>query len=57
MEDKKGFICCLCNKKSFGWGDGLQWGNNPDPLMQNGECCDECNTKKVIPERIRLLDK
>lgn len=43
--------CCLCGVEIT---DGF--GNNPRPLsIQNEEdrCCDECNSTKVIPERIR----
>lgn len=29
-------------------------GNNPDPLSKEGRCCDECNTTRVVPERLRL---
>jgi len=40
--------CCLCKNKFSGYG------NNPAPLESNNKvCCDYCNTKKVIPERIR----
>lgn len=38
--------CVLCGKEFKGWG------NNPYPLHEEGECCDECNTTKVIPARI-----
>lgn len=50
------FDCCLC--------DGIfeGWGNNPDPLKDSDgewfkeeECCDDCNSTKVIPARFREL--
>lgn len=53
-KSEMGFICCLCKKKSFGWGDNKQFGNNPQPIM-DGHCCDDCNFKKVIPERLRRM--
>lgn len=42
------FICCICGAKLKGWG------NNPWPIKngENDRCCDECNQKYVIPERI-----
>ena len=40
--------CCLCNKEFN------EFGNNPEPLSK-GICCDECNTKKVIPSRLKQL--
>lgn len=46
------FKCCLCGKDSEGFG------NNPDPLPsknESDECCDECNSTKVIPARMSLL--
>lgn len=42
--------CCLCGKKIKGYG------NNASPL-NNGECCDECNTIKVIPKRLEIMAK
>ena len=46
MEKNK--VCCICGKAFTGWG------NNPWPVKQSGECCDECNINKVVPERILL---
>ena len=37
--------CCLCGKQYVGYG------NDARPLS-NGRCCDECNTKRVIPARL-----
>ena len=42
-------ICCLCESKFFGYG------NNAEPLFENGRCCDNCNFTKVIPFRIAVL--
>jgi hypothetical protein len=39
------FKCCLCKKKSVGFG------NNPAPIKNKGQCCDSCNMRKVIPAR------
>jgi hypothetical protein len=46
-------ICCLCGHEYVGFG------HNPEPLRDAPlRCCDECNSSKVIPERIdRFFDK
>ena len=41
--------CVLCGK-SYG-----EYGNNPDPVKTEGECCDHCNTTVVIPARCAQL--
>lgn len=38
--------CCLCGKEFEGYG------NNPWPIAEEGECCDECNNTKVIWARL-----
>lgn len=43
------FTCCLCSHKFEGYG------NNAEPLVKHGVCCDECNLKKVIPARIKQI--
>lgn len=43
--------CCICGKEFEGWG------NNPYPVKEEGECCDECNFMYVLPARIELLNK
>ena len=33
--------CCLC-------GDEIEgYGNNPEPLTDEGRCCDECNQNVI----------
>lgn len=49
-KNKKGFKCCLCGKH-IGWDEEGIYGNNPYPLKEKGQCCDECNSTKVIPAR------
>lgn len=41
--------CVICKK------DFVGWGNNPSPVKNNGECCDDCNLNKVVPARMVLL--
>ena len=45
QDKKRKYKCCICNK----WVKG--YGNNPLPIKEKGECCDECN-KEVINKRI-----
>ena len=47
----KTFTCCLCGKKFIGYGNN-PWPCNTDP---EARCCDDCNSKKVIPARILQL--
>lgn len=51
MEIQSKKICCLCNKEFTGWG------NNPEPLKEEGECCSVCDQTKVIPARLSELQK
>lgn len=39
--------CCICGKDI----SGHTFNANP---VWDGECCEECNWKVVIPERIRM---
>lgn len=52
MYDNGEKICCICGKAFVGWG------NNPYPVNENEDarCCDECNSKYVIPARIAGLN-
>ena len=38
--------CCLCGNDFKGYG------NDPDPLMDEGRCCDSCNENVI---KFRLL--
>ena len=44
-------VCCICGKDFQGFG------NNPWPIKNDGECCDECNATEVLPARLRLITK
>ena len=39
--------CCICQKEI----DPMD-ANNTEPYVPNGQCCDECNWKHVIPARM-----
>ena len=41
-------ICCICGKEY------TNYGNNAEPYKQ-GRCCDDCNLKFVIPDRLNRL--
>jgi DNA-directed RNA polymerase subunit RPC12/RpoP len=48
-EQNLKYTCCFCGRPFYGYG------NNAEPVIKNGVCCDECNLKKVIPARIKQL--
>ena len=48
--------CCLC-LESLSDKSSQPNGNNPDPITSWGRCCDECDRKEVIPERISRVLK
>ena len=48
-ENNLKYTCCFCGLPFYGYG------NNAEPVIKNGVCCDECNLKKVIPARIKQL--
>jgi hypothetical protein len=41
--------CCICGEELEGFG------NNPRPYKEEGECCDTCNFRFVVPSRLRSL--
>ena len=43
-------VCSICKNKYIGFG------NNAYPI-NNGRCCDECNSMYVIPARIYEMYK
>ena len=45
--------CSICGKPIKAVGTWTQ-GNNAEPV-NSGRCCDECNVRVVIPERLRNL--
>lgn len=45
MEKK---ICSICGKEF------TEWGNNAYSV-NNGNCCDECNSNVVIPARLERI--
>jgi hypothetical protein len=44
---KRKGICCFCGEKY------KDWGNNPQPIIEDGRCCDRCNWYVVLPARVR----
>lgn len=43
--------CCICGAEIVGYG------NNPDPVKKEGQCCDACDWQYVIPARIKQMRK
>jgi rubrerythrin len=41
--------CVICSEYFTGYG------NNPDPVKNYGDCCDSCNTNKIIPLRVKQI--
>lgn len=42
--------CCICNSEIG------EYGNNPWPVKETGECCDMCNMTVVLQKRIEMLN-
>ena len=42
------YKCSICGKTFRGFG------NNPEPFVHHGRCCDNCNRKYVVPFRFML---
>jgi len=52
MTKEEEYICSLCGNKFIGFG------NNSEPLKASEDrCCDECNSTKVIPARLKQIKK
>ncbi len=51
LTEAKEHFCCICGEPLEGYG------NNPEPFMDadEGQCCDACNLKFVIPLRIEIM--
>lgn len=41
--------CIICEEEFKGYG------NNPEPIKDEGQCCDSCNLNYVIPKRMEEL--
>ena len=46
--------CCICKGEIAVHGTGTA-GHNAEPVVDNGQCCDNCNATVVIPTRIRTM--
>jgi RNA polymerase-binding transcription factor DksA len=51
LTEAKENFCCICGEPIEGYG------NNPEPFMSamDGQCCDGCNLKFVIPARLAQM--
>ena len=45
-------ICCICRLPIEPKGTWTG-GNNADPIVPGGRCCDTCDWEFVIPARLR----
>lgn len=43
------FTCCFCGNKF-----PEKEAHNAAPVIDNGQCCNECNYKYVLPIRLKL---
>lgn len=55
-EIKQGFKCVICEKWTLGWGPNKQYGHDPSPIVNHGECCDECDDL-VLRARLNSMKK
>ena len=46
--------CDICEKEIPPVGLWLA-GNDADPVVDDGRCCNHCNVSVVIPTRLKLL--
>lgn len=46
--------CCICGE--YFWD---HFGNNPYPVVEDEDarCCNYCNSRFVIPARLRIIDR
>lgn len=53
LTESKESFCCICGEPIEGYG------NNPEPYLSsvNGQCCDGCNLKFVIPARLAATEE
>lgn len=49
-DEPKVHICSVCNEKYTGLG------NNARPI-NDGRCCDICNSTVVIPARLEMIQR
>ena len=46
--------CCICKNQipESPKGSGWMLGNNAEPVVKEGRCCNDCNAVVVLPRRI-----
>lgn len=49
--------CDICKKTVKTQLNGWAYGNNAEPVVPYGRCCDECNQVYVVPARLLELQK
>ena len=48
-DEDNSWTCVICGHQFTGWG------NNPSPVVDHGQCCDDCNMMYVIPARLSMM--
>ena len=45
--------CCICKREipEHPAGTGWMLGNNAEPVVKEGRCCNNCNYSSVLPAR------
>ena len=49
---KRTIICDICSIQIPVEHNGWNLGNNAEPVVKDGRCCNKCNELIVIPRRI-----
>lgn len=49
MKNELLFTCCFCGQKF-----SEKEAHNAAPVIDNGQCCNACNLKYVLPIRLNL---
>ena len=52
---KNNIKCCFCNNEIPEFPKGWKLGNNAEPVVKDGRCCDDCNWKIVVPTRMAQM--
>ncbi len=48
--------CCICREEIEAQPiSGWDQGNNAEPVVEDGRCCDRCNAYVVFPKRVSLI--
>jgi hypothetical protein len=54
MTPKEEMFSSICGEPNEPWPGSGGYGNNAEPI-NDGQCCDECNGKRVLPARLAII--